>query len=529
MKNFKIYIILICCFFIFIKCNKQLELVPLGELDENTFYQTEEHFESATLSPYSTLLNLHWNNDGYGWMEGVVMQDDDMIPSGGTSNDQEDFNWTPSNGHFKFLWGEAYKGIQRANVIITRLPEAKQFQDETKKARYEAEARFLRAYFHFLLAVNWGTPPVITKEVLNLDESFVSNSQPGEIWDVIISDLSFAKENLPEQFDEANTGRATKWAASALLGKVFLHRAQWEGDDSHYESAVTHLTDVVNSGQYSLVDNFGENFSVDHKNNPESIFEVQFSYNASSGDNTWLANDFGTPGNQNVGTAASGKATYLRPACGPTNVCAPGANSSAYGKAATSSSLMNEIEPNDPRRPYTFFMDGDPYMDVTFDSEWSVTGSTPSKYVLGTPFSGWQPNYDLNNERMIRYADVLLMLAEAKLLANDDVAGAAGLINEVRERADPTGTILTPRSDAVSVDQMFEWLMHERRIELAFEGHRYYDLVRWHRAGLIDIQNDVDFGRTQANTSWNPLYLLKPIPLSELDINRKLSQNPGFN
>jgi hypothetical protein len=120
------------------------------------------------------------------------------------------------------------------------------------------------------------------------------------------------------------------------------------------------------------------------------------------------------------------------------------------------------------------------------------------------------------------------MSAECKILGpTPDLAGAAALINQVRRRADPSGTIL-PDRPVGSQEDMFEYLALERRVELALEGHRYNDLVRWHRAGLINIDTDIDFGRGPANNNWNVRNLLKPIPQREMDLNPNLTQNPGY-
>jgi hypothetical protein len=198
--------------------------------------------------------------------------------------------------------------------------------------------------------------------------------------------------------------------------------------------------------------------------------------------------------------------------------------------------LQDAFETGDPRRIETMYLEGDPFptptSTVTFRSAWSVTGSTPSKYVRrdksGAEVTGWQPNMGINNERVLRYADILLMSAESKILGSSmDLAGAAALINQVRRRADPTGAIL-PDIAVSNKDQMFKALMKERRVELALESHRYNDLVRWHRAKLINIKTDIDFGRTPANNNWSEKNLLKPIPLRDLDLNSNLIQNPGY-
>jgi hypothetical protein len=521
-KLFSLLLVIFCL--TFTQCDKQLDLTQLGQIDETTYYQTEQDFEAASFSPYSTLLNLYYEQSGLGWYQAVLYPDDDVMPERNATNNQEDFVWTPTNDHFYYLWQTFYKGIQRANVILAKLPDAKGFTDESRKVEFEAEAKFLRAYFHFMLAINFGNAPVSDKFIGTIEDSRKSNSQPGEIWDLIISDLQFAKTNLPESHPAADLGRVTSGSAIGLLGRIYLYRAQWENNDAYYDNAIIELSSLV--GKYSLIANYGNNFSINAENNAESLFEIQFS----RGDfNTWLPTDFALYEDQNIGHAGSGRSVFQRPACDQGN-CAPGGTSAGYGNVHVTQPLQDEFEANDPRRIETIYLDGDPFIGATnFSSLWSVSGSTPSKYIRQDDLTDkFPPNYTLNNERIIRYSDVLLMLAEARLLGNGDVAGAATLINQVRRRADPGATFLPDRSGAVSVDQMFDFLMHERRIELAFEGHRYFDLVRWHRAGLINIANDIDFGRGAANNNWSTKNLIKPIPQRELDLNQNLRQNSEY-
>ncbi|HSI78892.1 MAG TPA: RagB/SusD family nutrient uptake outer membrane protein, partial [Lunatimonas sp.] len=176
---------------------------------------------------------------------------------------------------------------------------------------------------------------------------------------------------------------------------------------------------------------------------------------------------------------------------------------------------------------HTFYVPGDDYFGVPYDPAWSITGATPSKY-LRNFITYPEPNAGSNNERIIRLADVYLMLAEAELLGNNNVARAAELINMVRRRADPSGNILPDRPSTASQQEMLDWLLHERRVELALEGHRYNDLVRWHNAGVINIPTDIDFGSTLANQNWNSTHLLKPFPQREIDLTADLVQNPGY-
>jgi starch-binding outer membrane protein, SusD/RagB family len=236
--------------------------------------------------------------------------------------------------------------------------------------------------------------------------------------------------------------------------------------------------------------------------------------------------DFGLNENQNVGHAGTGRTIVFRAACFLGN-CAPGANGQGYGRIHITQSLQNEFETDDPRIFHTFYVEGEDYFGTPFNPDWSITGATPSKYIRDY-ISYPQPNAGSNNERLIRLADVYLMLAESELLGNNNIGRAAELINLVRRRADPSGNILPDRPSTATADQMMQWLIHERRVELALEGHRYNDLVRWHKAGIINISNDIDFGSTLANQNWRETHLLKPFPQRELDLVPELRQNPGY-
>lgn len=532
-KYIKITALSLACMFIFSECDDKLDLAPLGELNSETFYNNEEDFEAASLAPYSTLLNLYYDQGGSRFLRPTMYASDDARNALG-NNDIEEFNWLPNNGDFSNMYDDCFKGIMRANVVIEQLPLAEDFNDESNKARFEAEAKFIRAYFYFILARNFGDVPLVDRVISTIEESRAPNSQPGEVWDLIEADLEFASANLPESYDDDNIGRATRYAALSLLGKVELYRAQWFGNDTKYTEAAGHLNEVVNSGMYSLVEDYGDNFSEDTENNAESVFEIQMT----RGDfNPWLPNDFGLAGNQNVGAAGTGRKIFTGAGCNQ-GECAPGGNVDGYGRVHITSSLMDEFEDNDPRIYHTYYREGEDYAGEPYDPAWSITGATPAKYLRPFTTGGFPPNISTNNERVIRYSDVLLLLAEAELMGNGNVARAAELINQVRERArnnyeivydEPAPDGLLPdRPSDVSVDQMHEWLRHERRVELALETHRYDDLVRWHRAGIISIPTDVEFGNTLANQNWQERHLLKPIRQRELDNNPNMDQNDGY-
>ena len=518
---------------LFTQCEQKLNLNPLGKLDEQTFFQSDNDFKGAVLLAYSSLLNYTFDqSDSGGWFQTTLMTDDDTTPENTTVNSQEIFNWTATDGPFRAVWQTTYKGIQRSNVILEKLPEATAMTDSSKKV-FEGEARFLRAYFNFILAIHYGQAPFIEKTPRTLEATRAGNSAPGQLWDVVISDLRIAKANLPRRWGNENLGRASGGAAQALLGKVLLFRAQWENKPELYAQAATEFQGLASS--YSLMKNFHENFITRTENNAESLFEIQMGI---GGFNPWLPVDFNFDGNGEDISAGSGRLIYTRASCGLNpDDCAPGANAQGYGDVIVTNSLQREFEKGDPRRVSTIFLEGDPFntgenvngsKKWVFRSVFSATGSSIAKYVLGDNNIDFRSPLSVNNERVIRYADVLLMLAECRILGpTKDFAGAAALINQVRRRADPTATAL-PDVKVGTEAELFKALVHERRVELAFECHRYNDLVRWHRAKRIDIKKDIDFGRLDPNTNWTEKNLLKPIPQSERDLNPALVQNPGY-
>lgn len=527
---------------------KFLNTQPLGELTGSTFYQSEEDFEAATLGPYSTMLNLTYDQFGLGWWNGFLIPDDD-VQFRDPNNGNDFFNWTSGNGDFSWVWLTAYKGIMRANIVIQQLPDAQDFADEANKARYEGEARFMRAWWYFLLARNWGNVPILTEVVSSVEAATVGNSSSGEVWDLIETDLDFAANNLPDSYSADQTGRATRYAALALLGKVELFRAQWFGDNAKYGEAIGHLQQVVNSGQFSLEPDYGANFRTETENNAESIFEVQ--HTVGDNINAWGPTDLG------YGAAGHAWPIYVSPACfydATGGHCAPNAWGHGYGQIDITQSLIDEFEPSDPRYYYTMYSTGETYAWTTYNfdwdnshtsgvEQWSRTAHTPAKYDRPFDPNRYPNNLSTDNLRIIRYSDVLLMLAEAELLGGT-AGNAVGLVNQVRQRArgsyafacvdgtssdwgDCTGTTAPAGTLPDLATVTFADIMHERRVELALEVHRYDDLVRWHRAGLINIPTDIEWGYTD-NDNWSETNLLKPIPQEELDLNPNLTQNPGY-
>jgi hypothetical protein len=504
-----------------------LNLQPLGTLTDQTFYNTTADFDAATLGPYSTMLNLTYDQFGRGWFNAILLPDDDnMFRDPNNANDV--FNWTAGSDDFGWIWQTAYTGIGRANVILDQLPKAKGMT-EAQKPRYEAEAKYMRAWWYFILARNWGNVPLVTSVPTAVGATQVGNSATGEVWDLIEADLTFAAANLPADYG-SQKGRATKYTASALLGKVQLFRAQWFALPAKYTAAITNLTAAM-AGPFALTANYGDNFDQNKENNSESLFELQ----ASAGDNinAWGTTDTG-------GAAGHAWTILISPSCSPIppGDCAPKANGEGYGQWDISPSLQAEFEPNDPRKYYTMYSAGEDYGGTPYSATWTRNGHSAAKYNRPWDPNRFPNNLSVNNLRYIRLSDVMLMLAEAKALGANDVAGAAVLVNQVRARArttpvngvlPPAGTLPPVPAVGTPTAWVKQYLMHERRVEFALEdGHRWDDLVRWHRAGLINMKTDIQFGYPESNTNFKDTYLLKPVPQRELDLNTLLKQNPGY-
>lgn len=532
-----------------VSCESILNTQPMGELNDQTFYKSKADYENATLGAYSTLLNYYWEQSGNGLYKAAYMPSDEYqcntsSPGWPGGCDEDQFRWNADNNNFREVWLQSYKGVLRSNMILQKLPESK--LSEADKKRFEGEAKFLRGYFYFMLARHFAEPgrdaiPLITEVAKNLEQAYAAPAPTAQIWDLIESDLATAAANLPKQSQwrqQNQIGRATSGAANALLGKVRIYRAQWFNQPQKYQEAIQALEAVVNSGEYTLVPNFSHNFLESHKNNPESVFEIQ--QMEGSDINGWDPVDSG------FGSASIRRDIVWGPSCYQ-GACQPGGGGRSYGLGHVTPKFQAQWEGvtvagvgvEDPRRQWSIFLHGDPFAvdnPTPFNRAWSITGSTPSKYIRPIEINTYDNKptryhvNDYNNQRLIRFADVLLLLAEAKALSGQP--GAADLVNQVRARArnmagSPVG-LLEDVPAGTGPQWHRQYLQRERRLELFFEGDRYGDLVRWHRAGLINIKNDVDFGYSIPNANWEPKHLIWPIPQQELERNKNLSQNTGY-
>ncbi len=331
------------------------------------------------------------------------------------------------------------------------------------------------------------------------------NATQEQLYTQILADFTAAFNKLPPTWDDANKGRATKYAAQAYIGKVNVWKKDWP-------AAITAFEDVIANGPFSLIStgnpqkDLEDVFAFNNENNQESIFEVQYG-GPFSDDNVWVFDD--THSEAFKATQGTTRSLYWDAANG-----APGGKA---GWWAPSQDLVGAYEPNDARLNVFVYKQGDmyyttDYKPVPYNPTWSSTGYTAKKYggarnmVQADNSPNQQANF--NNERLYRFAELKLLYAEA-LIAQGRTADAEQQINDIRNRAGLPNLLA-----GVDVTQA---LRHEKRVEQAFEPHRWFDIVRW------------GIGPQVFGSKWQERYNVYPLPQTEIDrTGGTLKQNPGY-
>ncbi|PSR52390.1 hypothetical protein AHMF7605_02040 [Adhaeribacter arboris] len=509
----KISIVFLAAFLTLNSCNN-LDLVPLDKLTSGGFYKTAADFDGAIFASYSSIQDF-WGTStetlgemGEYWKISVVTSDDVAadVEAGtdGISRDADNLIIRSSDKPFAAVYTQIYEGILRANLVLENLNNENQLTAE-QKTSLEGEAKFLRAFFHFEALKLWGTPPIATEVPKNLNNLALPNATQEQLFTQILADFTEAYNKLPATWDDANKGRATKYAAQAYLGKVNVWKKDWP-------AAIAAFEDVIAAGPYSLINtgnpqkDLDDVFAFNNENNQESIFEVQYG-GPFSDDNVWVFDD--THSEAFKASQGTTRSWYWDAANG-----APGGK---LGWWAPTQDLVNAYEAGDARLGVYVYQAGDmyytsDYKPVAYNPAWSSTGYTVKKYVGARNMvpADNSPNQqaNFNNERLYRFAELKLLYAEA-LIAQGRTADAAQQINDIRNRAGlanlPAGADLT------------QALRREKRLELAFEPHRWFDIVRW------------GIGPEVFGSKWQERYNVYPFPQTEIDrTGGTLKQNPGY-
>lgn len=536
MKYLNKYLLLTLFFItgLSISCNEDLlNVEPVNEFLSENFYSTEDQVFSALIAAYDP---LGWTM-GFGqWISPVMLGEirSDNAHAGGdpSDNDQpgwqeiDDFRENNTNVVLLPMYRRNYIGIFRANLVLSRTELS-----TPTVSRYQAEAKFLRAYYHFELFRHFGPIPVVT-ELLAPDEVFLPRNTMTEVFQAIVTDLEDAIEILPVSVSSAEAGRANKAAALAMLGKAYLYWADLDNDDpAKFDLAAQYLSQVVELGIYELEDDMEALYDFGVKNPTESVFEIQQS-NLHPSDFSWFE---GIEGNG------------LIQLCGIRGLCEDHPDyQPGWGFMLPTQSLVDHFLPDDTYRQDAAIITVDELtqeindagvscsvvVDETQGNPIDYTGYWQEKFAnyksyTGNNVNGGDPNLTKDaNIYVIRYADVLLMLAEALHRGNGSDGEAMGYIDIVRERAagpgDNAGNFRTAQ-DLMNDEgwSLLDVIWYERRAELAMEGDRWFDLVRSGRASRDlyegDAPRDVNFDETR---------LWLPLSLQELSVAPNLTEYP---
>ena len=476
-------------------CEEFLEEKPLGDLSTQSFFQTSDDAVLATDAIYNAY--RAWFVTG-GFPIADILSDD--MTKGSSPGDAsslnliDNFSFSASEGTFSNIWAAQFEGVRTANAVIENVPNIE--MDEALKNRLLGEARFLRASFYFELAREFGDLP----KVLTVNpEQQIPRSPVAEIYnEIIIPDLQFAIDNLPlrSEYGAEDLGRATRGAAQGLLSKVYLYRED-------YTNALAFAQEVINSGEYMLPASIADEYSSGVAFGPGSLFEIgAVRDNFANGGNQYGQTQ-GVRGSIAVGADTISKGWgFGRPTVDIINFYGDDPRKDAF-IVFLGDTISGEIILGDGGTPDTT------YTDSTNTQIAQIETYNQKVYMPGTDEFA-QFGY---NRKVLRYADVLLIAAEA---ANElgNTALALQYLNQVHQRANPDEEITETDGTALR-----ERIYEERRAELAFENERFFDLVRTGRAAEV-------LGPLGFTPGKNELY---PIPQSEIDITQGvITQNPGY-
>lgn len=519
-------------------CDNFLDKEPLGTTTQDNLFNDPTNAVQAVNAVYEVASwdqGPKWGDPNgqfvpqtYEWMFGDVMTDDAEKGSSPsdfpTLTELKTWNVPSSNPPVTSLWVHSFTGIARANTVINNIDAGT--IDAALKQRLKGEALFMRAYFYFNLVKLFGGMPLFEKTLTPAEATNVTRASIAETYAFIEKDLRAAVEVLPEKsgYAAADLGRATKGAANGYLARAIMYQLGTVNGNNHTWQQVYDLTStIINSNQYSLLPNYAAIHQEAGENSSESVFEIQFA----------TSND--TYGPISVGTTNN---------IFQNNRKTPGFG---YGFNNPTQSLVNEFEPNDPRLEVTIIKNGDVVLGIrqTIDLTENATGYLSRKVAILPPNA---PQSGPQNIRKIRYADILLMKAEAAAQTNRN-GEAVALVNQVRQRARtstrPPGTTVgsattyapanTPAgtlpdlATSLSGQALLNAIWHERRVEFGEESLRLWDLIRTGRYMAI-LPAEVRaraLSHVTTEASVNPTPLL---PISMTDAQTwKLPQNPGYN
>ena len=466
-------------------CNKEISKAPISNLTTGNFWKTANDAEAGLTGAYNSLYQQFyiWDYETNGDVQS------DNCYAGGNNPDNfaiDNYQLNALNGNVTRDWQGLYDGVANANAVLDNVPGITDpsWAGTTRKQQILAEAKFLRALHYFYLVTAWGDVPLVLTNNATGAALYPARTPASQVWIQIEQDLISADSSLlPASGSNPNTGRALQGSADALLAKVYAQQLK-------YDSCLIWCNKVLANSYYSLLPNYADLFDGNHKNTVESLFEIQHSTIANTtnygpelllpysltGD-TWAK--FNVPTNDLIADYKSQNDTVRE-------------NASVYFTVASDSN--GAIPP-----PYT-------QLPVPFSYKWKQPGGFNSP----------------DNEILIRLADIILLKAEA-LNQTGQTAQAIPLINQIRARVNLPVTAAATQTDVAAA------ILNERRLELAFEGWRWLDLLRAGSQYTINLMaTQIDPNGKPLNYALTTNRLLWPVPQSERDLDVNLSQNTGY-
>ncbi len=509
-RNIRFFIVLSIVAMFGASCNDFLDQPIQGKQVLENYFANEDECLKALSGCYASLSPEDWWENDLFYLVGDICSDD-AFKGNSLEGDQRDFgelarfNITPQNEWIQYKWQYAYEQVYRCNLVIKNIPDAP--VSDAFKAQVLAEAKFLRAFAYFELVKNFGDVPLLL-EPLTVNDPKQERVASALIWGQIEKDLKNAADVLPERSEQTASaiGRATKGAALAYLVKAYVYQEKWS-------DAEPLAKQIITTGEYNLNDPFTNVWSIHNPNGNGSIFEIQTVFD-------------------NVLDAGTVLPVFTR------------SRADGGWGFATPSSHLDIFMAGDPRRNATIIKQGD-YVDEdypSYDTQLleNETGRINRKYWIAWNDRPAQSEHKRTplNHILFRYADLLLLHAEAAW-HNDNEGEAIASVNKVRSRVG-LGSISS------TGEQLLLDIYHERRMELALEGHRYYDLKR--QKGIkypnsprlkevmedfvdynLGANSDYDAGNAKGQLFDEDVHVLFPIPQAEIDLSEgTLKQNSGY-
>ncbi len=475
--------------FLFYACtSKFMDLQPLDKLTEASFWKTEDDLTAATNNIYTA---SQWGSSGGSWYALAGMPTGDMVPTENPSRIAlNELNFLPGNAELNDHWGNCFKGVAKANLVITYGAAIKDIKADFK-ARRVAEAKFLRGFYYLMLARTFGGVPLVIEAQTANSDLKVPRSTAEQLFTQCASDFTAAAADLPVRWADNEVGRCTKGTALAYLAYTQMYLKNWNG-------VVARSQDLLNLNRYDLEPEFRRVFSLENENNRESIFEIQYR-------------------DMTQGWGPSRQGHYLWIEQPPRGTDDKLAQWGGWGTHVPSAKFANSFERGDRRRPVTIVGP-----DETYRPEGAVTSfvmkanSTPTGFAFTKYWMAPLPNGNESsplNLPQMRFAEVLLNYAEA-LNELGRTTEAYTHINRVRARAG-----LAPKSGSAK-EQCLDDIVQERRVETMCEYNFWFHLTRTQRA--------IPFLKREYNRDLSNNKLLMPIPTDAMNTNSALVQNPGY-